>query len=91
VQQTDLRQLDGVGLGESESGFGGRGRSGGGVPHLGAVTERVVIWLKEIQMMLKEGKEMKLGGPSRCPTRVEVVMSIEESAVGGLAAARWVG
>jgi hypothetical protein len=85
VQQTDLRQLDGVGLGESESGFGGRGRS---VPHLGAVTERVVIWLKEIQMMLKEGKEMKLGGPSRCPTRVEVVMSIEESAVGGLAVAR---
>ena len=38
---TDLRRLDGVGLGESESGFGGRGRSGGGVPHPGAVTERV--------------------------------------------------
>ncbi|AQK53163.1 Bromodomain transcription factor [Zea mays] len=28
-QQIDLRRLDGVGLGESESGFGGRGRNGG--------------------------------------------------------------
>jgi hypothetical protein len=43
TQMTDLRRLDGVGLGESESGFGGRGRSGGGLPHPGAVTERVVI------------------------------------------------
>ena len=88
---TDLRRLDGVGLGESESGFGGRGRSGGGVPHPGAVTERVVIWLKEIQMMLKEGKGMKPGEPSRYTTRVEVVMSIEESVVGGLVAAQWAG
>lgn len=35
---TDLRRLDGVGLGEAEGGFGGRG---GSVPHPGAVTERV--------------------------------------------------
>jgi hypothetical protein len=42
---TDLRRLDGVGLGESESGFDGRGRSGGGVPHPGAVTERVALLL----------------------------------------------
>jgi hypothetical protein len=45
TQMTDLRRLDGVGLGESESGFGGRGRSGGGVPHPGAVTERVALLL----------------------------------------------
>jgi hypothetical protein len=55
------------------------------------VTERVVICLKEIQMILKDGKGMKPGGPSRYPTTVEVVMSIEESTVGGLAVARWSG
>jgi hypothetical protein len=73
---------------ESESGFDSRGRSSGGVPHPGVVTERVVICLKEIQMILKDGKGMKPGGPSRYPTTVEVVMSIEESTVGGLAVAR---
>ena len=35
--------------------------------------------LTEIQMMLKEGKGMKPGGPSRCPTKVEVVTSTEDS------------
>jgi hypothetical protein len=56
--------------------------------------------LTEIQMMLKEGKGMKPGGPSHCPTKVEVVVSTEDSsrierggwagggAVGGLAVAR---
>jgi hypothetical protein len=41
--------------------------------------------------MLKEGKGMKPGEPSRYTTRVEVMMSIEESVVGGLVAARWAG
>jgi hypothetical protein len=86
---TETGEVEGVGPRptESESGFGGRGRSGSGVPHPGVVTERLVICLKEIQMILKNGKGMKPGGPSRCPTTVEVVMSTEESTVGGLAAA----
>jgi hypothetical protein len=75
---TDLRRLDGVGLGESESGFGGRGRSGGGVPHPGAVTERVAL------LLYNESR----GGDV---DRGERGGRAGGGAVGGLAAARWAG
>jgi hypothetical protein len=37
--------------------------------------------LTEIQMMLKEGKGMKPGGPSPCPTKVEVVITEDSSRI----------